>query len=772
MTKVSSKRLKPSIKAKLSKLNSSRSFKHSRFSRANLTIFTIIFAAIGCYFLFFSHAATLVGDINSDGTVDATDFSFLVSSFGQATTTCTTNASDTCDLNADGKVDFLDVSVLVSHWGQGIPKNTALPQISGATNQGSVLTATNGTWSGTTPTYTYQWRDCDSSGNNCTNISGATNSSYTLTATDVSHTIRVIVTATNIYSSASATSAQTAVIGTAQPLYTLPSDRTYDWNPGFNSAGGIPSASWTIYKTISPSGGDDTATIQAALDSCPTNGVVKLNAGVFHISGQGLSIERSSCTLRGIGPGPGNWGIGQTPSGTGGTYLVKSTGSNSPVVIIGPRSESRGTATNLTSDAVKGAKSVTVASASGLAAGNLVAVNSTTDTTISHWNTPSDANLGWFGEPNRPIGDVMEIASISGNTLTFTTPFPITQKVSQAAHLAPLQSVVKNSGIEGLYVSGGEGAGGGGGIHLWNCAHCWVKHVEDTWTLGASIVIEQSFAAEVRDSYFHDSQTGLYNGGSSYGIAIAAYTSNTLVENNISIRFNKDMLMEMAGGGNVIGYNYMDDGADSGGQWMETVLNSSHMTTPHYELFEGNEAANFDQDDRWGNSVDVTIFRNHLTGFNRDFLFGPFRAAGLTQWHWYQSFVGNTLGTPSHPQLTSYEVVNPPNKNGGVAWMLCWHNNDSADDGGKCLSTQLRDGNFDYVSGKVHWHGIGGSGVNNGLTPPANSTLPDSLYLSGKPAFFGNNTWPWVNGASATTPLPGQLPARTRYDAGTPNTVP
>jgi hypothetical protein len=212
MSKVPSKRLKSAVNSKLSKTLSAGAFKHSRFSRANLTIFTIIFAAIGCYFLFFSHAATLVGDINSDGTVDATDFSFLVSSFGQATTTCTTNTSDTCDLNADGKVDFLDVSVLVSHWGQGIPKNTALPQISGATNQGSVLTATNGTWSGTTPTYTYQWRDCDSSGNNCTSISGATNSSYTLTATDVSHTIRVVVTATNSFSAVSATSNPTAVI--------------------------------------------------------------------------------------------------------------------------------------------------------------------------------------------------------------------------------------------------------------------------------------------------------------------------------------------------------------------------------------------------------------------------------------------------------------------------------------------------------------------------------------------------------------------------------
>ena len=56
------------------------------------------------------------------------------------------------------------------------------------------------------------WQDCDSSGNNCTNISGATSSSYTLASGDVGHTIRAVVTATNTGGSGPATSAQTAVI--------------------------------------------------------------------------------------------------------------------------------------------------------------------------------------------------------------------------------------------------------------------------------------------------------------------------------------------------------------------------------------------------------------------------------------------------------------------------------------------------------------------------------------------------------------------------------
>jgi hypothetical protein len=54
----------------------------------------------------------------------------------------------------------------------------------------------------------------------------------------------------------------------------------------------------------------------------------------------------------------------------------------------------------------------------------------------------------------------------------------------------------------------------------------------------------------------------------------------------------------------VIGYNYLDDGYigyDLG--WVENGLNAAHLTWPHFELFEGNEAFNIDGDDTWGGAV-------------------------------------------------------------------------------------------------------------------------------------------------------------------------
>jgi len=87
----------------------------------------------------------------------------------------------------------------------GIPKatpsNTIAPVVSGTNTVGSLLTTTNGSWSGSLPiTYTYQWL------RNGSNISGATSSTYTLITADTSTLVSCKVTATNSVGSANATS--------------------------------------------------------------------------------------------------------------------------------------------------------------------------------------------------------------------------------------------------------------------------------------------------------------------------------------------------------------------------------------------------------------------------------------------------------------------------------------------------------------------------------------------------------------------------------------
>jgi hypothetical protein len=67
------------------------------------------------------------------------------------------------------------------------------------------------------------------------------------------------------------------------------------------------------------------------------------------------------------------------------------------------------------------------------------------------------------------------------------------------------------------------------------------------------------------------------------------------------------------------------------------------------------------------------------------------------------------------------------------------------------LATLIRGGNFDYLTNSVHWESL------------TQQALPNSLYLASKPAFFGDNPWPWVDPTGPTKLL--VLPAKQRYDA-------
>jgi len=96
--------------------------------------------------------------------------------------------------------------------GQALPTNLTPPTISGTAQQGQTLTASTGTWSGRSLSYSFQWLRCDSTGAGCSAITGASNSTDVLSSADGGQTLRVMVTASNRNGSAAATSAATGVV--------------------------------------------------------------------------------------------------------------------------------------------------------------------------------------------------------------------------------------------------------------------------------------------------------------------------------------------------------------------------------------------------------------------------------------------------------------------------------------------------------------------------------------------------------------------------------
>jgi hypothetical protein len=317
--------------------------------------------------------------------------------------------------------------------------------------------------------------------------------------------------------------------------------------------------------------------------------------------------------------------------------------------------------------------------------------------------------------------------------------------------------------------------GSDGSLRFEVATNSWAKNVEVTQWLGDGIAIDNSYKVEIRGSYIHTGSEP-NPGGGGYAISLAGGSSEVLIEDNIVRDTNKVMVARSCGTGSVVAYNYMDDGWIAySPTWQEIGLNASHMAGPHHVLFEGNYSFNMDSDYTHGSSQYMTYFRNYVTG-QRGSWTGPdanSRTAGVSSWAKEFTFIGNVMGLPG--RMSGWLYTAPMMKcdaNGdhciggssgrwgqgtGNIWQIGYDatNQWSQQAERGALSTVIRDGNYDYLTNSVHWHNT-----------PAGYPLPDSLYLTAKPGFFGNYTWPWVNPTG--TPQLYTLPAKARYDAGTP----
>jgi hypothetical protein len=103
---------------------------------------------------------------------------------------------------------------------RSVPDNTQEPRISGSATVGSTLTASQGTWTGSPSSYTYQWVRCprdggQPNGGDCAAIGGATTTKYVVADADADRRLRVRVTASNAEGSKTVASNATALVRAA-----------------------------------------------------------------------------------------------------------------------------------------------------------------------------------------------------------------------------------------------------------------------------------------------------------------------------------------------------------------------------------------------------------------------------------------------------------------------------------------------------------------------------------------------------------------------------
>ena len=294
-------------------------------------------------------------------------------------------------------------------------------------------------------------------------------------------------------------------------------------------------------------------------------------------------------------------------------------------------------------------------------------------------------------------------------------------------------------------------------IRFWGVAYSWIRNVESVNVSGRHIQLTKAFRCEVRDSYVHHAHN--YNpGANAYGISVENQTTESLVENSIVYYLNGGLMMDSAGPGNVAAYNYVDlmFGRDyPNAPWLTGDLVANHCAHPFMNLWEGNMGSQISADNIHGSSSHQTFFRNYVdrefTGFVQT---GNLTDVVFSANNRFMNLVGNVLGRPGDAALPRavYEQTSGNCLDTVAVYKFGYPANCAVStvSDPQVASTLLRTGNYDYFTGGTVWD-------------PAYPEKPlrPSLYLTGKPDYFGAVPWPPIG--PDVTGLVSDIPAKLRF---------
>ncbi len=546
-----------------------------------------------------------------------------------------------------------------------------------------------------------------------------------------------------------------------------PADRLESRDPG-----GIPAVA-TIHTTIDAAAfgtgsADATAAINSALRAAGAAAsparrqVVYLPPGTYRIT-RSIDLNRSDVVLRGAGPDR--------------TRIRLDSREPVPAIRMGVFWPDYRPPVKVVGSVPKGARSITVADARGIQVGDVLQIDQLDDpsyvrlgdqTHAKRGPRPLDVNGPSSPGGYRSVGQQVEVASKTGSTLGLSGPTHIAfdaafaPEVFKTATARPDEPGTRYVGLEDLAVTGGNE----GSVFMLNVAYGWIRNVESDGdprtgpgTTGAHVLIVHGFRCEVRGSYVHHARD-IAPGGGAYGIVVSTQSSDNLVEDDIVRYLNKPIVMVGSGGGNVVAYNYVDDAfIASHRTWQESAIDGSHGSFAHHDLFEGNWAPNLGADSTHGNSGWQTFFRNYAPGMNGAVpRSANVRAIGVDGFNRGFNVVGNVLLQPElvlNGLAPVYLSSSPDTLATAAAFRIgaaALGGPFERFDDGTALRTLLAHGNFDFVTNRVTWD-------------PRIPTreLPPSLFRTSKPAFFGDELWPYVD--PQREPKVGVLPARKRFEA-------
>lgn len=520
--------------------------------------------------------------------------------------------------------------------------------------------------------------------------------------------------------------ALTGFAPTAEATFSLPAYRAIKWEGNVGVKNDIPSRT-TVYKTLTPSGGDDTSAIQGAINACPADQVVLLAKGTFNVSSP-ITVK-SNMTLRGAGMGAT---IIKGKAGMGGAYLVGIKGS-------GP---ALGTAVGLVGGMAKGSSTITTATPHGWTAGDIILVDqlnsSKADPPVNNVGS-NNAACTWCGRSSgtRSLGQMVKVvATPTSTTATLEMPLYWNYDSSLSPQAVKLSSLVTNAGIERLTVdntaSGNSAqASDGGTILIRGTDNSWLLEVEAIGAWETMVRMYGTYRNTVRGGKFHEGVSP--SGTSQYCMWLSPYASANLIENNQMYNLTSGVMLNGATSGNVISYNYITAISMSDRLTWNMSAIGTHGAHPMMNLIEGNyiEGVRLRNDDVWGSSSHNTLFRNR-SAVDKNRPSGSWDVDLHNQQQYY-SMIGNVFGWVGVE--TVYELQNMNLSGQKSIYRFGYASDgDGAATGNDPLvySTSMRHANWDSVTNGTVWEGS------------EDRTLPASLYLSSKPSWWGSMQWPCI----------------------------
>lgn len=590
-------------------------------------------------------------------------------------------------------------------------------------------------------------------------IAGANSATYTTNnVTTASDASQYSFVATNAYGSTTSAVA-TLSVNLIDPV------RRVDWiNYGFGIPGGIPSRT-TIYSNVPA--GSSLATVQAVVDACPSNQVVKLAAGTYTWpAGQDLSLK-SYVTLRG--------------DGVDSTIISSSAGSAAQGFVGGVTIESdvlSGSTSikNISSGATKGSTNVVLSSAeSGLRPGFTMIINQTNDGVLVY-NGPAQPG-GFLRTDITPEGDGLRcmnqrvlVTATNGTTITFWPPLMWTMTNNPHIFYETSSSATRNyvsyTGIEDLTVTNTAAEGTCIGIN--RAAYCWVKNVKTRNAAVYHIATYRGYRCELRHNFCDSSAD--YTSSHGYVIALEYQCSSCLVEDNIVVNTRQFIEANSGSSCNVFTYNYATNNMPMPGFGMMQHAGGSHSAHPMMNLYEGNVGYKLNFDFYWGSSSHNTIVRNWI-GRSTPYANQLGAALVIDENSSLNNVLGNVFAYSGINSITNwttrstYKISSasmPYDRNWASIRFGYYSDGDVGGGTGQtnAWNATLVGGNYDYTASTRAW-----------INPSVDNTIPSSYAYASKPSFFGTLSWPPID---SITPTIGEqvIPAGYRFATGNDPVLP